>query len=382
MKKPLFGGGDIRSLYSALGAGVLMLGVAACGASTPSEKAEAESAPASEAALAERPRAKYEPAGDKILVFVGQDNESVGGQEKWTDGYVDHFGMPAGVSHYIYFTEGKTNPFGGSFDVGTVDGLNKETEWAAGPMCLRCYLESPKFSNSVVHLAISMEHDDEPSVAAGDYDHNIEELAAFMKEHSEFPFLLRIGYEFDGFWNSYEPEPFKQAWRRIVDKLHERGVTNFATVLASYRQDIPDDVWETYWPGDEYVDWLGYSYWAGGTYSDKIFEYAREKGKPVFIAEATARGYMFENTAGTPWNDWFRFFFQTIEENKDVVKAIHYINANWQAQNMWRDRGWGDTRIQVNEHTTENWVEKMKDERYVHTTEGVYELIGFNPSEE
>jgi len=323
--------------------------------------------------------AKFEPPEGKVLVFVGQDNESVGGTDKWSDGYVDHFGVPAGITHYVYFTEGKENPFGGKFDIGSVDGLNSETRWAAGPMCLRCYLESEQLENTVIHLSISMEHDDESSVAAGDYDHNIEELVAFIREFDHLPFLIRIGYEFDGAWNSYEPEAFKIAWWRIVDSLRAEGLDNFATVLATYRLDIPDELWEDYWPGDDYVDWLGYSYWDGGTYSDNALDFARAKGMPIFIAESTPRGHQLDQSSQQIWEEWFRRYFRHIEENKDVIKGISYINADWDAQPMWKGRGWGNTRIQDNEYLASRWSETMARDLYVHDVAGTYDLIRFNP---
>ena len=31
--------------------------------------------------------------------------------------------------------------------------------------------------------------------------------------------------------------------------------------MASSRYHVPREVWDEYWPGDEYVDWIGYSYW-------------------------------------------------------------------------------------------------------------------------
>jgi hypothetical protein len=49
---------------------------------------------ATSAYAGDRPLAKYEPPEGKVLVFVGQDNASVGGQEDYSDGYVDHFGTP------------------------------------------------------------------------------------------------------------------------------------------------------------------------------------------------------------------------------------------------------------------------------------------------
>ena len=326
---------------------------------------------------AERPRALFEPPAGRVLVFIGQDNKSVGGTGKWPHGYVDTFGVPAGITHYVYFSEGKENPYGGHFDVGTVDGLNSETEWAAGPMCMRCYLESGRLRDTVVHLSISMEHDDEQAVANGLYDHNIEELVEFVREYRHVPFLIRIGYEFDGEWNDYEPEAFKLAWRRIVDSLREADLTNFATVLATYRMDIPDDVWRTYWPGNEYVDWLGYSYWKGGTFSTKALDFARAVGKPIFIAESTPRGFNMDASSDHVWDDWFVDYFTHIEENTDIVRAISYINTHWDADAMWHGRGWGNSRIQDNAHVSAQWREKMAEDRYIHGVDGTYEMIGF-----
>ena len=41
---------------------------------------------------------------------------------------------------------------------------------------------------------------------------------------------LRIGYEFDGEWNGYDPETYKRAFRAIVDTLREMGAENEQTV--------------------------------------------------------------------------------------------------------------------------------------------------------
>ena len=320
---------------------------------------------------------KYSPAGEKVMVFVGQDNASVGGSEQWQKGYIDRVGVPAGITHYVYFTEGKQNPGGFDFDIGSVDGLNSVTTWGAGPMCMRCYLESPSAEGMVIHLSISMEHDDEEQVAAGDYDNNIMELAAFLNEFSGFPFIIRIGYEFDGVWNHYEPEAFKRAWRRIVDRLRAEGADNFATLLGSSTMALPLETWQAYWPGDDYVDWLGYSYWSGGSVEAPVLDLAREKGMPVFIGEASTRGFQLDQIGELVWYDWFDVFFAHIEENKDVIKAISYINANWNAQPMWRDAGWGVSEIQTNEAVLKRWKEKMEDPLYIHGTENLYRLIDF-----
>jgi len=84
----------------------------------------------------------------------------------------------------------------------------------------------------------------EDKIATGEYDHLIEELANFLRKYRSMPFLIRIGYEFDGSWNDYDPENFKLAWRRIVDGLHERDIDNFATVMASSRRHLSIETWE------------------------------------------------------------------------------------------------------------------------------------------
>lgn len=321
--------------------------------------------------------ASFAPNDEKVLVFIGQDNKSLGGQDRWRDGYVDHVGMPAGITHYVYFSEGKTNNFGYTFDVGSVDGLNTSTRWGAGPMCLRCYLTSPRFSQSLVHLSISMELDEEGSVANGDYDHLIKELADFMKEFNQHTFYLRIGYEFDGSWNHYRPDDFVKAWRRIVDTLRAQHITNFATVLGASRFHIERSVWESYWPGDDYVDWLGYSYWHNETRPPVVFDIAREKGLPVFAAEVTPRGFWLDQVNGELiWIDWFQLFFDHIEANKDVVRAISFINADWDNDPMWKGRGWGDSRIQRNVKLKAKWLEKMATPMYIHSPVSVNQMVG------
>jgi hypothetical protein len=65
-------------------------------------------------------------------------------------------------------------------------------------------------------------------VAAGDYD---AQLAAFGDALAGLkrPVFIRIGYEFDGSWNNYQPATFAAAWLRITRYLRGRGLA-FATV--------------------------------------------------------------------------------------------------------------------------------------------------------
>ena len=166
----------------------------------------------------------------------------------------------------------------------------------------------------------------------------------FIADHPEHPFLIRIGYEFDGNWNDYDPENFKKAFRRIVDALRKKKLSNYATVFASSSSVKPGQ-FEEYDPGADYYDWIGYSWWGGDKDALPALDFARRVNKPVFIAEATPRGFFFDKDDPEKiWNSWFEKFFDHIEQNKDVIRAVSYINANWDAQEMWTD--WGQTRME------------------------------------
>ena len=57
-------------------------------------------------AMAQEITGRFAPPAGKVLVFAGQDNASVGGTEKYQDGYVENIGIPGGITHYVYFSEG------------------------------------------------------------------------------------------------------------------------------------------------------------------------------------------------------------------------------------------------------------------------------------
>ena len=318
---------------------------------------------------------RFAPPAGKVLMFAGQDNASVGGTETYRDGYVENIGIPGGITHYVYFSEGWTNAFDRTFPIGEVAGLNKETEWASGPMHQKAYLDSPTLNPCVMHLSIAMEGNNEDKVADGSFDHLIAELVTFIKEHPDHPFLIRPGYEFDGSWNKYDPENFKKAFRRIVDALRAEKLPNFAMVFAS-SSDVKPGQFEEYDPGGEYYEWVGYSWWGGDKDAQPALDYARKVGKPVFIAEATPRGHFFdEEDHEEIWNGWFTKFFNHIDENIDVIRAVSYINADWDSQDMWD--GWGQTKIETAPYIKKRWLEKLAEPRFINAADEPFEQIGF-----
>ncbi|MCJ7433011.1 MAG: glycoside hydrolase family 26 protein [Anaerolineales bacterium] len=323
---------------------------------------------------------KFEPPDGQVLVFIGPDNASVGGTSSYNNGYVDHIGIPAGVTTYAYMIEGGTSKFGYNFDTGHIDGLLTEANWGSGPVCAECYLASRQFSNSIIHVSISMEASSEYLVADGTYDYLIDELADFLQTHSDHPFFLRIGYEFDNSASNYDPGKFKLAFCRIVDRLHAQGIDNFATVYAASSVSVGAFFWDAYYPGDEYVDWIGYSYWDAAPVYKGGLDFARGHGKPVIIAESAPLLASFPTDDGAKiWERWFIPYFMHVLDNSDVIKAISYMSFNWPSHVMWKRSDWKDTRIEANDVIREKWISVIENPIFINGNDDVFGLIGFIP---
>ena len=73
---------------------------------------------------------------------------------------------------------------------------------------------------------------------------------------SDTPIFLRYASEMNGTWQAYsgDPELYKEKWRIVCRVMH--GVApNVAMVWCPF--SMPRRTIEPYYPGDEYVDWVG-----------------------------------------------------------------------------------------------------------------------------
>lgn len=326
---------------------------------------------------------KFEPNDGECLFFIGQDLEAVGGFTKYNEGYVDTFNMPAGVTVYTNLASGGSS-FGYYFK--GLDGIKTKANWGAGATCAQYYIEDPKFKNCTLAIGLSLV-DEEKNIAKGKNDQLIREFGMWIKETNR-PIFLRIGYEFDGWdWNHYDKKYFLKAWKRIHRIFKEMNVTNVAYVWQSKGTGSNQEVLEEWYPGDDFVDWCGYSYF--GNPDTEMITFARKHQKPVFIAEATPvfqedtlyfdADLSKEKVAIKAWNKWFTPFFKLINENQDIVKAFSYINVNWPSQPMWIDNltfQKVDSRIQNSEYLSKKWLAEISQPRYLKATDGLFSKLG------
>lgn len=118
-------------------------------------------------------------------------------------------------------------------------------------------------------------------IIEGEYD---DLLIAWAQSASqvESPLLVEFGTEVNGDWFPWNgkyfgagkttnygdsnypdgPEIFRDAYRHIIDVCNEQGADNITWFFHMDTYDSPEEDWNTpsnYYPGDEYIDWLGIS---------------------------------------------------------------------------------------------------------------------------
>ncbi len=169
------------------------------------------------------------------------------------------------------------------------------------------------------------------------------------------PAYVRMGYEFNGVWNGYQPATYVAAFRRIAYALHRCG--NVATVwnwspdaeldaqAAGYSAATFPDRLREFYPGDDAVDW-----WALNLFTPQgitaaathvFLQEAADSKHPVMIAESSPKG--FNTTDAAVRDAWFAPYFGLLRAHPNI-KAFCYIDWNWAAYPQWAD--WGDGRIE------------------------------------
>ncbi len=295
-------------------------------------------------------KAKFEPPDGKIILIVGQDNRTI-------LNYIDSVGIvPAGFMTYTF--------------IGwNMEGLDRDSpDQGAGVMNADKLLKS--YPGAILQIGLNMVGELRNAYTGRD-DTNIEKFAAWLNKIGS-PVFLRIGYECDGKHNSYEPGEYVRAYRYIVDKLRSYNVKNVAFVWHVHAHKLNPDL-EAWYPGDKYADWVGLSYFdQPETMMDPVVKFAKARSKPVMIAEGTPRG--FGSCGGKEsWEGWYGNFLSFVDKNG--IKAISYINCNWENQEMWKGQGWKDARVEADDFVLKKWISEMKKDKYLKYSPDSYTAI-------
>lgn len=304
--------------------------------------------------------AKFAPEDGKKLLIIGQDLGSVGGLSNYSNGYIDHFEQyPAGVTTYT--------------SLPSLNGLSTRDNWGAGDVHAELYRTDENFDNSAIAIGLYLVGQ-LGNIVGGGFDGPIKNLGNWIKQQ-ERPVFLRIGYEFDYPDNNYDAGQFKAAWKRIVHVFDEIEVSNVAYVWQSDGSNTTNII--NWYPGDEYVNWLGYSNFDEPNPGQNMRDFAEEHDKPIMIAEATPRQNLDDGNGEQYWTNWFEPMFNTIYDD-DHIKALAYINADWESQSLWDGEGWGDSRVQIDETIEANWRAEIAKDAWMLASETLFEELEYD----
>jgi Glycosyl hydrolase family 26 len=314
------------------------------------------------------------PSGNKRLLFMGQDMVALGGladgTTTYSGGYMDDpelRGLPVGLTTYLQVmdNQGLTTTFHNS-------GEEKNAELT---------IKHPAFAGSKPLLAIGYFLDNNhEAVLNGARDANLKALADWIKA-SNVPVFLRIGYEFNSSWTGHANNKigYINAYRYIASKLQQYGATQVAFVWQSDGLGTAAEL-DAFYPGDAYVDWVGYTHF--DLKGEGMLAFAAAHRKPVMIAEASPLRFNLARAGDADgraaWDGWFQPLLDHMTAHPEI-RALAYINDNWPAKPMWAGIAMfngSDTRIQSSPYVKAKWMAELNSGRWLTRAE-VLTAIGF-----
>lgn len=190
-----------------------------------------------------------------------------------------------------------------------------------------------------------------------------EQLIRWAKDAKEFghPIMVEFGTEVNGNWFSWSgalngggsqdvygnpsypdgPELFKDTYKYIIDLFREYDVDNITWTYHVNAGSAPDEPWNNfnaYYPGDDYIDWIGISIYGTQSHGEppsKFVDVLRDSymklglvsiSKPIAIFEFGT----IEDTSYKK-SDWFKEVFDALKsEEFPRIKAISYWHSKWE----------------------------------------------------
>lgn len=189
-------------------------------------------------------------------------------------------------------------------------------------------------------------------VAGGKYDEYIDKWAADAKTYHA-PFFLRFGHEMNDPYRypwgpQYnKPEDFIAAWRHVVDRFRKTGADNAIWIWAPHSA-YP--TYELYYPGNNYIDWIGTGALNYGTvatwskwYSFKetisgFYSKVSLYGKPVMITEFGSLEVGGDRAA------WFEQALDSLPYFYPKIKSVVFFNNSNDNTTSYKVLNWSVTR--------------------------------------
>jgi hypothetical protein len=200
-------------------------------------------------------------------------------------------------------------------------------------------------------------------IIAGKWDAYIDKWGDAARDFGH-PMIVAFGVEMNGDWfpwsgtyyggedwddgrNDWKgPEVFKTAYRHVVDRVRARGALNVKWMFHTNNYSYPLDTWNfapAYYPGPEYVDWLGLSVY-GQQFTDEpnpdipsLVDWPYQElcgldpNKPIMVAEwATGEFPYSPDEHGMRKPQWIKQGLDLFRTRYPRIKAAIYWHERWQ----------------------------------------------------
>ena len=170
-------------------------------------------------------------------------------------------------------------------------------------------------------------------IVEGRFDAQIEAMATALRD-LEAPILLRFNWEMDQDRGDPQyigtPAEFIAAWRYVHGIFESRGATNVEWVWSPRARSFAKNIGPTFYPGFEYVDWVGGSAVPINSFTDAQTIYsdwnlwAANIGKPQLLWIG-----LRENPNDSGWKRKFINELRTLASTQwPGLKALVYYNSN------------------------------------------------------
>ncbi|MEW2327574.1 glycosyl hydrolase [Micromonospora chersina] len=284
-------------------------------------------------AKAPRPRGPFPPAG-KTFIGVMTDK----GPHDFTP--VDRFTAAAGHQPQVMlFSEGWASA---TFDRALFDrirdrGMMPMLGWE--PWDYR--LDEQARQQKLTAQQIDAVRSDQPTyrlsrIAGGEFDTYVRSWAEGIKSLG-YPVAIRFAHEMNGYWypwcelvNGNRPGDYVKAWHHVQDVFRAAGATNVTWVWSpNVRYTDLTPAISTYYPGDDYVDWVGVTGYYGKydfapylsfdeVFKKTITEIRTVSRKPMVITETGGSDHIGRKA------EWITEAFQTLPRYPFIIGLIWF----------------------------------------------------------
>jgi mannan endo-1,4-beta-mannosidase len=228
---------------------------------------------------------------------------------------------------------------------------NDHEDWAGMPDAARIRWDIVQHRLPMISWRIVFQRNDlekgcatADAILAGRYDEQLDRQARALKALGT-PILIRFNYEmtnneentcFTGFRVKENlaaaSSKYVAVWKPVVDRFRAAGATNVKWVWAPGHKAYEKGIWQMFYPGSAYVDWIGVDDYnksgipqsfATDPGIDAFYSATSGMGKPLMVAETAASNDPAQNP--DPQTLWLTTARQFLKDHP-AIKAFVWWN--------------------------------------------------------